>query len=200
MFRSIRHACGLALAASALLVTPLVIAQDTPAPQAQPKSAQPTAAEKAEKAADKAGDKADKAADKMDKAADKAADKMDKAADKAAEKMDKAADKAEEKLDEAALALKAKEREVRAKTQRKALEAEVKTSLKGATMTAAMKQELARHARRVARLEVVKRVALDQKDQTSADQSTALLDKERARHDKWMKNFNPKAEQKVGAK
>jgi uncharacterized membrane protein YhiD involved in acid resistance len=171
MFRSIRHACGLALAASALLVTPLVIAQDTPAPQAQPKTAQPTTA---------------------DKAADKA--------DKAAEKMDKAADKAEEKLDEAALALKAKEREVRAKTQRKALEAEVKTSLKGATMTAAMKQELARHARRVARLEVVKRVALDQKDQTSADQSTALLDKERARHDKWMKNFNPKAEQKVGAK
>jgi hypothetical protein len=193
MFRSIRHACGLALAASALLVTPLVIAQDTPAPQAQPKTAQPTTA-------DKAADKADKAAEKMDKAADKAADKMDKAADKAAEKMDKAADKAEDKLDEAALALKAKEREVRAKAQRKALEVEVKSSLKGSAMTAPMKQELSRHARRIARLEVVKRVALDQKDQTSADQSTALLDKERARHDTWMKNFNPKAEQKVGAK
>ncbi|MEJ7731241.1 MAG: hypothetical protein WKG00_18745 [Polyangiaceae bacterium] len=193
MFRSIRHACGLALAASALLVTPLVIAQDTPAPQAQPKSAQPATPGNA---ADKADKAADKAADKMDKAADK----MDKAADKAAEKMDKAADKAGEKLDEAALALKAKERELRAKAQRKALEVDVKSSLKGAAMTAPMKQELSRHARRIARLEVVKRVALDQKDQTSADQSTALLDKERARHDTWMKNFNPKAEQKVGAK
>jgi len=63
-----------------------------------------------------------------------------------------------------------------------------------------MKQELKRHARRVARIERVKMLSMDQKDDASIQRAGKLLDKENARHEKWIQNFDPKAEQKVGAK
>jgi len=50
----------------------------------------------------------------------------------------------------------------------------------------ALKQELRRHAERVARLDRIKAVAADAKDADSGERATKLLAKENARHDKWM--------------
>lgn len=165
------------------------------------------AAKKAEEAAAKAAEKADKAAEKADKAAEKVAEKLeemgDKAAekaDKAAEKADKAAEKAGEKLDDAARATKKAERDVRAKTQREVLRAKVKGALNGQPMTEAMRQELKRHARRIARLERIKTVAQDAKDDASADRADKLIEKENARHDKFMATVNVKADVKTDVK
>jgi len=50
----------------------------------------------------------------------------------------------------------------------------------------ALKEELRRHAERVARIERIKSVATDAKDADSGARATKLLAKENARHDKWM--------------
>lgn len=132
------------------------------------------AADKAEKAADKPGDKADKAADKADKAGDKGGEKGKSADDRASRK--------------------AKEHEA----QREKL----KSMLKG-PMNEALKQELRRHAERLARLERIKAVAQTEKDAASVDKATSLIAKENERHDKWMNKHvataTPAADTKGGA-
>ncbi len=50
----------------------------------------------------------------------------------------------------------------------------------------AIRQELRRHAERVARLERIKTVASEAKDNDSAERANKLLAKENERHDKWM--------------
>jgi hypothetical protein len=151
-----------------------------------------------DKAADKAGEGADKAADKADKAADKAAEAADKAADKA----DKAAEKAEDKADKAAekVANTVERLKAKAKSDRDELRGKVKVALKGQPMSEAMKQELKRHARRLARLERVKDVAKASADSEATARVDTLIDKENARHTKWMANFEAKADVKAGAK
>jgi len=147
---------------------------------ADPGAAAPgKAADKAEKAADKVEKAANKAADKAEKAADKAADKADKAADKAAKAADKAADKADKAEDRAAdrAARKAKEHDA----QREKL----KASWKG-PVSDALRQELRRHAERLARLERIKVVAEIEKDKDNAEKADKLIAKENERHEKWM--------------
>jgi hypothetical protein len=57
----------------------------------------------------------------------------------------------------------------------------------------AMKQELRRHAERVARLERIKSVATDAKDTDAGERATKLLVKENTRHDKWMEKSTASA-------
>jgi len=57
--------------------------------------------------------------------------------------------------------------------------------LKG-PMDASVKEELRRHAERVARIERIKAVATEAKDTDVVDRAGKLLGKENARHDKWM--------------
>jgi len=122
---------------------------------------------------------ADKAAGAGDKAGEKKADNAAKPGDKAAE--NKAGDKADDKGKSAEggdrAAKKAKERE--------ALKEKLKGKLKG-PMDESVKQELRRHAERLAKLERVKAVATTEKDTASAEKATSLITKENARHDKWM--------------
>jgi hypothetical protein len=101
-------------------------------------------------------------------------EKKDKAADKAKgdDKSAKADDKAEGRA-----ARKAKEHEAQKATLSALLKAPVDDALK---------QELRRHAERVARIERIKSVATDAKDTDAGERATKLLAKENARHDKWM--------------
>ena len=125
---------------------------------AQNNNASPQGKANAAGAADKAGDK-----DKDKKADDKKADdKGDKDKGKSAE-----------------------DREARKAKQHEAQKEKLKALLKG-PMSEATKQEIRRHAERVARLERIKSVATDVKDTATADKATALLTKENERHDKWM--------------
>lgn len=156
------------IAAASLLATSVYAQNPNAAPQAKA-----NAADKAEKAGDKAADKAEKAADK-------AADKMEKAGDKAADKMEKAGDKAKSGEDRAAR--KAKEHDA----QRDKL----RSMLKG-PMDDAWKQELRRHAERVAKIERIKVIAEGEKDKATVEKATTLLGKENERHDKWMAKHAP---------
>lgn len=157
----------------------------TPAYADPPKSKAETKVEKAgdkvKEATDKVGDKADKAADKADKAAEKAADKADDKADKA---------KAEIKTDKDTIKKKAKE-------QKDDLKGKVQKALKGKPMHASLREELKRHARRLARLDRIEALAKDANDEDVLARVKKLIDKENARHDKWMANFDP---EKGGAK
>ncbi len=102
---------------------------------------------------------------------DHAADKAKGADEKTAKPDDKAGERA---------ARKAKEHEAQ-KTQ---LSATLKTPANDA-----LKEELRRHAERVARIERVKSVATDAKDAESGARATKLLAKENARHDRWMEKY-----------
>jgi hypothetical protein len=168
-----------ALVAAATLLAAGAYAQN---PNAAPQG-KANAADKAEKAGDKAEKKAEKAADKVEKAADKAADKADKAADKA----DLAGDKAKSVEDRAAR--KAKEHDA----QREKLKGMLK-----APMDSATREELRRHAERLARLERIRSVATTEKDNATADKVTSLVAKENARHETWMTKHVTTAQVGVG--
>ena len=77
------------------------------------------------------------------------------------------------------------DRAARVKSQHDAERAKLSAILH-APMDDAMRAELKRHARRVARLERIKALATEAKDTAIADRASKLLDKENARHDKWL--------------
>lgn len=60
------------------------------------------------------------------------------------------------------------------------------TGLLKGPMDDAMRQELRHHAERMARLERIRTVAQDAKDKDAGDRVGKAIDKENARHDKWM--------------
>ena len=160
----------------AAIIIALAIA--SPALADQPKTPPPAAKSaeaKVEKAGDKAKEGAEKAADKADKAADKGKDKAEGAKDEA---------KAELKSDKEAVKKKAKEERVE-------LKGKVDKALKGKAMHPSLKEELKRHARRLARLDRVEAIAKDAKDDDTLARVKKLVDKENDRHDKWMANFDP---------
>lgn len=155
------HIPGALLLAAASLLATGAYAQN---PHASPEG-KANAAKEAPKAAEKtAADKTDKAAAKTDTAADKAQGKADKAEGKAKSAEDRAARKAKE------------HEEQRAK---------LKAMLKGPPDDA-LKQELRRHAERIARLDRIKSVATTEKDNDAVERATKLIAKENERHDKWM--------------
>jgi hypothetical protein len=100
---------------------------------------------------------------------------------------------------------KAAEHAARKSAQHDAQRSELRLALHG-PMDAAMKQELRRHAQRVARIERIKALALELKDKEVIERANKLLEKETARHQKWMatattpSQANAKAEAKGGAR
>ncbi|MBK9262654.1 MAG: hypothetical protein IPM54_22975 [Polyangiaceae bacterium] len=92
-------------------------------------------------------------------------------------------------------ARKAKVKEHRAEIKKK-----VEAALKGKPMATAMKEELKRHARRLARLERAKSVADEAKDSETVTRVDKLIEKENARHDKWMAGYDAKATVTAGDK
>jgi hypothetical protein len=113
---------------------------------------------------------------------DPAAATTTKVDDKA--KPDTKADSKDQKVDDKAAAKDADHGAV-VKAQHDAERAKILAVLRG-PMPEAMKQELQRHARRAARLERIKALATDAKDTDALTRVTKLIDKENARHDKWI--------------
>jgi uncharacterized protein YjbJ (UPF0337 family) len=209
----------LVTACAAMLVSGATLGQ---APEAAP-PAKAADAKKPGKAADAAkaeangvpgkgerpAGKADPAPGKSDEAHGKAGDSPGKS-DEAHGKADQAPGRADKEADSHAGQAEVKEgaaareepkaRDARKKSQRDAARAKVIIALKGQPMREAMKQELRRHAQRVARLERIKQLAMDNNDQASIERVSKLVAKEQERHDKWIANFDAKTETQVGAK
>jgi hypothetical protein len=80
---------------------------------------------------------------------------------------------------------KGADRAARKAKEHEAQKTELNAKLKGPADDA-LKEELRRHAERVARLERIKSVATDAKDADSGARATKLLAKENGRHDQWM--------------
>jgi hypothetical protein len=59
-------------------------------------------------------------------------------------------------------------------------------------MNEAMKQELERHARRLARLERIKALATEAKDTATLERVNKLIETENARHDRFTSQFDAK--------
>jgi len=115
----------------------------------------------------------------------KAADKADKTADKVEKKLDKTADKVGDKLSGDDKGKTVEDRTARQQKEHDAERARLQSTLKG-PMDDATKQELRRHAERIARLHRIGAVAQQEKDTATADKVTALLSKENDRSDTWM--------------
>lgn len=163
----LRHA--LAISAASLLATTAYAQSPNANPnatahgQGQGKTVEPT-----KTAAPGAGEKA---GGKLDKAADKTGDKAKDLKDKVGEKADNAKDSVE--------------RTARKAKQHDEQKAKLGTMLKG-PMDEATKQELRRHAERLAKIERIKSIAETSKDNDSTERATKLMTKETTRHDTWM--------------
>jgi len=198
MIRRTKDGCSALLALSALLLAAPAYSQ---AAQASP-AAQGKAAEPAKKIADP-GAKPDpktgipaKADDKPGKPDDKPGkpeDKPGKVEEKGSESTVNAVQRRE--ADEAKL----KERLQRRKAEEDSERAKIMAATKGQPMTEALRQEMTRHARRLARLERIKMVATEAKDNATVLRATKLIAMENARHDKFTTNAEGKDE-KAGAK
>lgn len=117
---------------------------------------------------------------KAETASTKAVDKGEKATGKLADKVEKAGDKAKSADDRAA----------RREKEKSELRTHLTSAWKGAP-SEALRQELGRHAERLARLERIKEVADGEKDKDSSDKAQKLITKENERHDKWMTRHAP---------
>jgi hypothetical protein len=152
---------------------------------AQAPQASPIAADKAAAPAKQAGEPGAKTDNKPEKGAAKdekpnnPATSQAKSENKAGDNTIGAVDRKEP--DDAKL----KDRLQRRKTQQDVARAKIAAALRGQPMTEAMQQELKRHARRLARLERIKAVAIEAKDTAVVERVTKLIDKENARHDKF---------------
>jgi hypothetical protein len=111
-----------------------------------------------------------------------ATEKAEKKAEKANEKAEKAVEKAEKANDKEKTV---EERAARKLKEHAVLRDKLKATLRG-PMDVPTKQELRRHAERLARLERIKQLAEADKDTATVDKATALIAKENARHDTWL--------------
>lgn len=200
MIRQIKDGCAAVLALSALLLT-------APA-HSQAGQVAPAAPGKAAEAAKKVADPGAKHDTKADKPAAKQEDKPGKHEDKDGKQEDKSGkQQAKGKGDDTVSAVqkreadeaKVKERLQRRKNEQEAERPKVMAALKGQPMSEALRQELTRHARRLARLERVKAVASEAKDDAAVERASKLIAMENARHDKFTTSAEGKDE-KAGAK
>ena len=132
--------------------------------------------------------KVEKAGEKTEKAAHKAGEKAEKAAEKAGEKAEKAAKDSKEALEQSKKT--PEERAARKAKEHEAQREKLTATWKG-PVNESLRQELRRHAERLARLERIKAVAETEKDKDSVEKATKLLTKENERHDKWMTKNAP---------
>jgi hypothetical protein len=153
---------------------------------AQAPQASPVAQDKAAAPAKKAGEPGTKPDNKPEKAAPKEEEKPNNPAATQAKIDNKGGDNTvgaveRKEPDDPKL----KDRLQRRKSQQDTVRAKIAAALRGQPMTEAMQQELRRHARRLARLERIKALAVEAKDTAVVDRVTKLIDKENARHDKF---------------
>ena len=87
---------------------------------------------------------------------------------------------------------KLKDRLQRRRRQQDTEHAKIAGALRGQPMSEAMRQALSRHARRLARLERIKALALEAKDTAVVERVNKLIDKENARHDKFATHVDDK--------
>jgi regulator of RNase E activity RraB len=160
----------------------------TPA-RAQAPQASPIAHDKAAAPAKKAGDpaaKPDDKGDKADKGASKGEDKPGNPGASQAKVDNKAGDNTVSAVDRKEPDdAKLKDRVLRRRQQQDMERAKIAAVLRGQPMSEAMQQEMSRHARRLARLERIKALAVEAKDSAVVDRVTKLIEKENARHDKF---------------
>jgi hypothetical protein len=156
------------------------------APQASP-VAQDKAAAPAKKAADPgAGDKGEKPAPKGEERPGKLEGNQAKTDNKPGDNTVGAVDRKEP--DDPKL----KDRLQRRRRQQDTERAKIAGALRGQPMSEAMHHELSRHARRLARLERIKAIALEAKDTAVVERVNKLIDKENARHDKFATRVDDK--------
>ena len=141
----------------------------------------------AKQAADEAGDTAREAARGTSEAA---RELLENGKEQTRAALDEAREGTRELLLKAADALSPEAR-ARARAERKLRWAELRVRLPGhpndpEKVSIPVRTELGHHARRVARLERVRAVALENQDHESATQVATLLDKENARHERRM--------------
>ncbi len=84
------------------------------------------------------------------------------------------------------------EHKAKAKEHRAEIKKKVEEKLKGKPMDASMKEELKRNARRNSRLQRAKDVAQEAGDTDTVARIDKLIEKEKARHDKWMAGYDAK--------
>jgi hypothetical protein len=159
------------------------------------------AAASARKAADEAKEATKKAASDAQDGARETAERTGEAArelyeqgkERTRDALDQAREGTRKLLLQAADALSPEGR-ARARAERNQRWAELRSKLPGQPddpekVSPPMRAELAQHARRVARLERVRAVALDSHDDAAAANAAQLLDKENARHEQRMKQL-----------
>ncbi|HMI89131.1 MAG TPA: hypothetical protein VK550_33865 [Polyangiaceae bacterium] len=183
--RAVTYRALLALTAS-LWAVPALAQAPQAAPMAQEKAAAP--AKKANDPAAKPDMKGEKGGPKLDEKSAKSETSPSKADNKAGDPTVNAVERREP--DEAKL----KDRLQRRKHQQDSEHAKIAGALRGQPMSEAMKEELSRHARRLARLERIKVLALEAKDTGVVERVTKLIDKENARHDKFTSHFEGKGD------
>jgi uncharacterized low-complexity protein len=166
-----RFAKVVALAALALSLAVPALAETAKKPEAA-----------ASKSADKAKDDTKKPEEAEGKKGDGKGDKKEEKQDDGKKDEEKKPKGEGPKADKAAVKGKAKE-------EREALKAKLGKTLKGKPAPVALKEELKRHARRIARLERIAAIAKDEKDDAVAGRVTKLVEKENARSAKWMAKF-----------
>jgi hypothetical protein len=194
MIRRTKDGSSVLFAVSALLLAAPAFSQAAPAaPAAQGKAA--------DKSGAKPADKAGKAEGKSEGNPGKAEVNPGKAAANPGKPEEKPGDQT---VAAAVQKKEADEAKIKARLQRRTAEQEaerpkIMAALKGQPMTEAMRQELSRHARRLARLERVKALALEAKDDATVQRAAKLIDVENARHDKFAVNVEAK-DDKAGAK
>jgi hypothetical protein len=194
MIRRTKDACSAILVATLLSAAPVTAQVPQASPASQDKAA--GAAKKAElgennpNKAERHGDKSERHGDKGD---DRGKKGDDPAADKGA-KTDRTSDPAPPssgvpRRDPGDMP---KERLERRRNQQDLERTKIKAALHGHSMTEAMRQELQHHARRLARLERIKAVAVEAKDTATIDRVNKLIDMENARHDRFTSHFEAK--------
>jgi hypothetical protein len=131
-----------------------------------------------------------------DNAAAAAARPADKAmsGDKAA-----SAGKTDPKAAAADPAAKEADRAARLKSQHDAERQQLAGALH-APMTDGQKKDLRQHAERVAKLERIRALALEAKDNATVDRANKLLDKENARYEKWITTLSTKIDTNESSK
>jgi hypothetical protein len=162
---------------------------------AQAPQASPVAQEKAAAAAKKAADPGAKPETKGEKGAPKGDDKAAKPEASQAKTENKPGEPTVNAVDRKDTDDgKLKERLQRRRHQQEAEHGKIAAALHGQPMSEAMKEELSRHARRLARLERIKALAIEAKDTAVVERVTKLIEKENARHDKFTSHFEHKGE------
>ncbi len=168
---------------------------DPAPPGAQDLVGKPGSPGKSGEAPGKAGEAPGKSGDAPGKAGEdpgKSGEAQGKAGEDPGKSGEAQGDKPDDAAKEARKKARKESREKNKQAEKAALRGKVTTALKGQPMSRAMKEELERHARRLARLRRVRDLAEDENDAAVTERVDKLVAKENARHERWISNYDAK--------